>query len=86
MVELRVKLGLKGQVVIPKIFRDHYKMFPNQEVIITENEFGLTVKKPQSNVSEYFKEQASKVSKKGSHYNKKEFYEQYEKRLKRAGL
>ncbi|MEK6792478.1 MAG: hypothetical protein AABX96_01705 [Nanoarchaeota archaeon] len=37
-------------------------------------------------VSEYFKEQSIKASKKGLHYDKKEFYEQYEKRLKRAGL
>ena len=86
MVELRVRLGTKGQIVIPKILRETYGLYSRQEVIITEKDNGVLIKKPQPGVSEYFKEQSIKASKKGLHYDKKEFYEQYEKRLKRAGL
>ena len=86
MVELKVRLGAKGQFVIPKILRDTYGMHPKQEIIISEKEEGVIIKKAKTGISEYFKEQASKASKKGFHYDKREFYEQYEKRLKRAGL
>ena len=45
MVELRVRLGSKGQVVIPKIFRETYGMYPRQEVMISEGENGVLIKK-----------------------------------------
>ena len=90
MVELRVRLGSKGQVVIPKILRETYGMYPMQEVIISEKDEGVIIKKPESDILEYFKKIAKIATEKRKgkpfKYDKNEFYEQYEKRLKRAGL
>ncbi|MBS3076877.1 AbrB/MazE/SpoVT family DNA-binding domain-containing protein [Candidatus Pacearchaeota archaeon] len=91
MVELKVRLGPKGQVVIPKIFRNMFKMHPGSEIIITfEKDKGVVIKKTEGRIAEKFKEIATEVSKerkgKKFSYNKNEFYEQYEKREKRAGL
>jgi len=90
MVELKVRLGSKGQVVIPKIFRDSYKMYPNQEVIILPKEEGVVIAKSKADpirVLEMIAKIASEKRKgKTLRYNKSEFYEQYDKRAERAGI
>src|SRR3989338_2870127 len=43
MVELKVRLGAKGQIVIPKIFRDSFKLYPKQEAIMKEEENGILI-------------------------------------------
>lgn len=90
MVELKVTLGTKGQIVIPKIFRDYYKIYPKQEVIISSKEEGVLIKKQDNNIIEKLRELAKEASKmrkgKSFKYDKKEFYEQHDKRAKRAGL
>ncbi len=90
MVELKVRLGSKGQVVIPKIFRESYKIYPNQEAIITAVDEGVLIKKNDINIIEKLREMAKEAKKirKGRPftYKKEEFYEQYDKRAKRAGL
>lgn len=88
MVELKVRLGSKGQIVIPKILRDNYKLYPKQEVIITEKDDGILIKKEDPiKILEKIARTASKKRKgKPFIYNKEEFYEQYEKRARRAGI
>ena len=90
MVELKVTLGTKGQVVIPKILRDYYKIYPNQGAIIKSTNEGVLIMKNEDNIIEKLTEIAKEASKnrKGKPfiYKKEEFYEQYDKRAKRAGL
>lgn len=93
MVELKVTLGAKGQVVIPKIFRDYFKLYPKQPAIIKSTEEGvLILKKDNRNMDiiEQLMQTAIEASKrrKGKPfvYKKEEFYEQHDKRAKRAGL
>lgn len=92
MVELRVRLGAKGQIVIPKILREAYKFYPEDEVIIKEEREGVLIKKPADYVIERLREIAKKVNEKkkvkylDAKSLKKTFYEQYKKRARRAGI
>ncbi|MBI2632617.1 hypothetical protein HYW75_06435 [Candidatus Pacearchaeota archaeon] len=89
MVELKVKLGQKGQLVIPKIFRDNYKMYPMGEVVVIAKEEGVLIKKQDNDIVEKLKEIAIKVNMK-ERLNQKSLRrlreEQYEERAKRAGI
>lgn len=92
MIELKVRLGPKGQIVIPKIFRETYKMYPEQEVIIKEQEEGVLIKKQIENIVEKLRKIAERVNENKKRKSldartmKKTFYEQYEKRARRAGI
>jgi len=44
MVELRVKVGNKGQILIPKIFRDKYGIEEGRLVMIEPTVEGLLIK------------------------------------------
>ncbi len=90
MIELKVKLGAKGQVVIPKIFRDNYKIYPKQEVIIMAKDEGVLIKKQDDNIIEKLREIAKRVNLKGEKispkYLKKLRNKQYEERARKAKL
>ena len=90
MVELKVRLGPKGQVVIPKIFRESYKLYPNQVVVIRNDEDGVLIKKQDEDIVEKLREIAKKAAKKRKgkkfRYDKMEIYEQYDERARRAGI
>ncbi len=90
MVQLKVKLGMKGQIVIPKIFREQYKIYPNQEAIIKEQEEGILITKNQQDPIEILEKIADEATKKRkgkkAEVDPHAIYEQYEKRAKRAGL
>lgn len=45
-MELETKVGPKGQVVIPKRFRDEFGISPGDEVVVKDEEDGILVKKP----------------------------------------
>ncbi len=45
MVSIRVKVGPKGQIVIPKIFREAYGIEEGGEVVIVPLEDGLIIKR-----------------------------------------
>ncbi len=45
MVSIRLKVGPKGQIVIPKVFRDAYGIKKGGEVIIEPTEEGLIIKR-----------------------------------------
>ena len=92
MVELKVRLGPKGQIVIPKIFRENYKLYPNQEVIIESDKEGVLIKKQDEDIVEKLREIAKEINKgkkrgKLSAKKMKEvFYEQYEERARKSGI
>ena len=89
MVELTVRLGPKGQLVIPKIFREAYKIYPMQEAIVKTNEEGILIKRNEENISEKLKKIAEKInirSPLSAKRIKNLIEQQYEERAKRAGL
>jgi len=45
ILKMRMKVGPKGQVVIPKEMRDEKKISPGDEVIIELNEEGILIEK-----------------------------------------
>lgn len=73
MVFVSVKVGPKGQVVIPKIFRDEYGIVPGDEILLGE-EHGhgvkeLVVKKNNDDFITYLDEFAKKNARKGFRYD-----------------
>ena len=44
MVELRIKVGPKGQILIPKVFRDRYGLKEGDVVIIEPEEEGVLIR------------------------------------------
>ena len=48
MVSIKVKVGPKGQIVIPKVFRDAYGIKEGGEVIVIPTEEGLIIKRKKS--------------------------------------
>lgn len=89
-MELKVRMGPKGQIVIPKIFRESYKIYPNQQVVMQNDENGLLITNGESNIVEKLREMARGAARKRKgkkfKYDKSEFYEQYEKRAKKTEL
>lgn len=77
MIEIAMKIGPKGQVVIPKPFRNAFKMAPGTEVVFSVEGDKLTLSKPPVKASEFFEKMAKR--------QKKDFkmhpHEPYEKEL-----
>ncbi len=48
MVSIKIKVGPKGQIVIPKVFRDAYGIKEGGEVIVIPTEEGLIIKRKKS--------------------------------------
>lgn len=46
MVSIRLKVGPKGQIVIPKVFREAYGIKEGGEVIVEPTEKGLVIRGP----------------------------------------
>ena len=44
MVKLKLKIGEKGQVLIPKLFREKYRMKEGEEVTVELREEGIFLK------------------------------------------
>jgi AbrB family looped-hinge helix DNA binding protein len=59
MLEIGMTVGLKGQVVIPAVFRRSLKIFPNDEVLFLLDGDKLIIKKPHQHTASIFKEIAS---------------------------
>jgi len=45
MIKEEMKIGPKGQVVIPRVFRDSLKMYPGSLVVFEQEENKLVIEK-----------------------------------------
>ncbi|MFH0713337.1 MAG: AbrB/MazE/SpoVT family DNA-binding domain-containing protein [Candidatus Micrarchaeota archaeon] len=62
-------IGPKGQVVIPKAFRDEFKLFPGEEVLISNENKQLEIKKK----SEQMEKIAAEINEYVHKYGKKHY-------------
>ena len=82
----RMKVGPKGQVVIPKSFRKIYHIMPGDEVFFEQDERGALIQKPSKDIFELAHDLSSKIKKSVKVDSDRDYYTQIEKRQKRAGL
>jgi AbrB family looped-hinge helix DNA binding protein len=80
MLKEEMKIGPKGQVVIPKEFRKSLGLHPGNKVIFTLTEEGLLLEKPREDTVAIFKEIAN--SGKTVKVKPHEYAKQLEKRYK----
>ena len=82
MVRIKMRVGPKGQVVIPKVFREEYNISPGDEVIFEENSQALLLKKPNEDIIKKLEESAKKTRLRK--FNLHGIEEEYEDRWKKA--
>ena len=51
MVRISTRVGLKGQLVIPKVFRDEYNIHPGDAVVVREEDSKLLIEKAKDPVA-----------------------------------
>ncbi len=88
MVELTVRLGQKGQVVIPKTFREAYQIYPREEAIMEAGEGRIIIRRKEGDIVERFRELARKmnIKKLDAKAIKTMLEQQYEEKAKRIGI
>mgnify|MGYP001580435042 CR=1 FL=1 len=77
IIQAKMTVGPKGQVVIPKIFRDLEKIFPGNEVIFELKDEGILIKKQQYD----HVKMAELIAKSGKKLKKYDSDKEYEKML-----
>lgn len=82
----KMRIGSKGQVVIPKIFRQHFNLTPGDEIVFEETSKGVLIGKPVQDISAFARKAAQEIRHKGKIDLNKEYEEQVGRRLRRAGL
>ena len=84
MVTISTRLGPKGQVLVPKLFREEYGLVPGDAVTMHDTVDGVLIAKKSKNVVAIFEE----ISKKPAMRQKGDVvhgvYEQYEERWRRS--
>ena len=55
-----MKVGSRGQIVIPKILRDNFGIFENSEVLIEADEDGIRIRPVRTDIVERWREIARK--------------------------
>jgi AbrB family looped-hinge helix DNA binding protein len=80
MIKEEMKVGPKGQVVIPKAFRKSLGLHPGTKVVFTLREDGILLEKPREDAATVFKEIAE--SGKSVRIKPHEYVEELEKRFK----
>ena len=76
MAEMTVKVGPKGQILIPKVLRDEYGISPYGKVRLKESKEGIVVARPKSDAVRTFRKIA--FSGKSVAVNVKRFKEDFE--------
>ena len=82
MVRIKVKVGPKGQIVIPKVFRDEYNISYGDDLIMKENNQVLMIEKPIENIVEKLENFAKKI--KIRNFDVHEIEKEYEERWKKS--
>ena len=83
MIKQEMKVGPKGQIVIPKIFREQKKIYPGDKVFIELREEGIIIEKPLEDPLKVFE----RVSKNGKHIkidSDKDYHNMMEERWKKV--
>lgn len=78
MIRGERKVGPKGQVVIPKMFRESKKIEPGSKVVFRETENGILIEKTEEETEKVFKE----VAEKGESIDEVEPHESHNEQLK----
>jgi AbrB family looped-hinge helix DNA binding protein len=79
MLEIRMRVGPKGQVVIPKVFRDAFKIGPGTEVTFSIESDKIVVRATRSDAADVFE----RVAKSGRTIGKFPPHAAYERELRR---
>ena len=83
MVGIKARVGPKGQIVIPKVFRNEFNIAPGDEVMVTESEQTLIIKKSAVDPIKTFSDLAQKI-KWRTKVNAHAIEEEYTERWKNA--
>ena len=78
ILKMKMKIGPKGQVVIPKEMRDEKKIFPGDEVLIELSNEGILIEKPTKDVIADFE----RIAKSGKSINKVDSDKDYAEMMK----
>ncbi|MBI2565029.1 AbrB/MazE/SpoVT family DNA-binding domain-containing protein [Candidatus Woesearchaeota archaeon] len=81
MVIVSTKMGPKGQILIPKIFREEYGFIPGEELQLIDTSEGLFVKKETYDIIASMKEIAKKAKAKKVNVDKIDLHKIYESEL-----
>jgi len=79
MIEEEMKVGPKGQVVIPRTMRKALKIYPGTKVVFKLEDENLIIKKPSSDSVAIFEKIAKKIHS-NEQVNPHEYEEELEKR------
>jgi len=80
MVRLQVKLGPKGQVLIPKVLRDQFRLYAGQMAVIEETDRGVLITSDKNDILSELEEIRNSLDQKKSKeyvYDKKQLDKQY---------
>lgn len=81
ILKMKMKVGPKGQVVIPKEMRDEEKIYPGDEVFVELSDKGILIEKPKGDMAAEFERLAKSIG-----YNKKIDPHAYEEELEARWL
>ena len=87
ILKMKMKVGPKGQVVIPKEIRDEKKILPGDEVFVELNDKGILIEKPRRDVVADFERIAKSgksIDKTDPHAYEEELEERWKKSMKRT--
>lgn len=81
MLEITMKVGPKGQVVIPKPFRTAFKMAPGTEVVFSIEDEKLVLTKPLVKAADFLEKMAKRRKKGFKMHPHAAYEEELEERL-----
>lgn len=84
MVSIKIKVGPKGQIVIPKVLREEYNIVPGDEVIFRENNNVVVIEKAKKDIIEVFERARKSVKKKKIKFDIHGIEKEYEERWRKA--
>lgn len=86
ILRTKMKVGPKGQVVIPKEIRDEQKIFPGDVVFIELSDKGIIIEKPRRDVVAEFERIAKSIKFRGKVDSDKDYEEMIEQRWSKLKL
>lgn len=79
MLEIRMRVGPKGQVVIPKVLREAFKIGPGTEVTFSVEADGIVIRATRTDAADVFE----KIAKTGKSVDRFPPHAAYERELRR---